>query len=68
MTPEQFDALAQLMRLRQSPSRDALHLVLIDGMTHTAAAEQAGIPRQNVSRQVASAKRTIEAARILSAP
>jgi predicted DNA-binding protein (UPF0251 family) len=67
MTPEQFAALAQLMRLRQSPSRDALRLVLIDGMTHTAAAEQAGIPRQNVSRQVASAKRIINAARILSA-
>jgi len=67
LTLEQFAALAQLMRLRQSPSRDALHLVLIDGMTHTAAAQQAGIPRQNISRQVASAKRTIEAARILSA-
>lgn len=67
MRLDQFAALAQLMRLRQSPSRDALRLVLIDGITHTAAAQQAGIPRQNVSRQVASAKRTIEAARILSA-
>lgn len=67
MTPEQFSALAQLMRLRQSHSRDALRLVLIDGMTHAAAAELTGIPRQNISRQVASAKRAIEAAHILSA-
>lgn len=67
MRPDQFEALAQLMRLRQSPSHDALHMVMVRGYTHTVAAQQCGIPRQNVSRQVASAKRTIEAARILSA-
>lgn len=42
-------------------------MVMVRGYTHTVAAQQCGIPRQNVSRQVASAKRTIEAARILSA-
>lgn len=59
MTSEQFDALAELMRLRQSPSREALRLVLVEGATHAAAAEQAGIPRPNVTRQVSSAKRAI---------
>lgn len=67
MRPDQFDALAQIMRLRRSPSHDALYMVLVRGYSHTLAAQQVGIPRQNVSRQVASAKRTIEAARILSA-
>lgn len=59
MTNEQFDALAELMRLRQSPSREALRLALVEGSTHALAAEKAGIPRSNVTRQVSSAKRVI---------
>lgn len=59
MTNEQFDALAELMRLRQSPSREALRLVLVEGVTHAAAAGKADIPRPNVTRQVSSAKRVI---------
>lgn len=59
MKNEQFEALAELMRLRQSPSRDALRLVLVEGSTHALAAEKAGIPRPNVTRQVGSAKRAI---------
>lgn len=68
MTPEQFDALAQMMRLRASPSREALRMVLCDGITQSAAAEQAGIPRPNVTRQVSSARRMIALARVLTAP
>ncbi|WP_341667327.1 hypothetical protein [Alcaligenes sp. SDU_A2] len=59
MTNNQFDALAALMRLRPSPSREALRLVLVDGATHTAAAERAGIPRPNVTRQVSSARHAL---------
>lgn len=59
MTNDQFDALAELMRLRQSPSREALRLVLVEGSTHAHAAEKAGIPRPNVTRQASSAKRAI---------
>lgn len=66
MTPEQFDALAQLMRLRQSASRDALRLVLVAGLTHAAAAEQAGAIRTDVTRQVGSSRRTLELARVLT--
>lgn len=57
---QQFEAFAQLMRLRPSKSRQALKYVLVDGMTHTAAADQAGIPRSNVSRQVASANHALQ--------
>lgn len=67
MTDEQFEALAQLMRLRESPSREALRCVLVDGMSHHDAAIAAGVIRPNVSRQVASANRVIEAARIVAA-
>lgn len=65
MTDDQFDALAQLMRLRDSPSREALRLVLVDGLTHSAAADRTGAPRPSVTRQVSSARRTIELARRL---
>lgn len=63
MTPEQFEALAQLMRLRQSASREALRLVLVDGLTHAAAAEQTGRIRTDVTQAVTSARRAIELAR-----
>ena len=67
MTPEQFEALAKLMRLRQSSaSREALRLVLVDGLTHAAAAEQAGCIRTDVTQLVTSARRTLELARVLT--
>lgn len=43
-------------------------MVLCDGLTQSAAAEQAGIPRPNVTRQVASARRMMALARVLTAP
>lgn len=66
MTSKQFEALAQLMRLRSSPSREALRLVLVDGLTQSEAADRAGIPRTNVTRQVTSARRVLELARDLT--
>lgn len=68
MTPEQFDALAQLMRLRESPSCEALRLVLVESLSQSEAAGSVGIPRTNVTRQVTSARRTLELARVLTAP
>lgn len=65
MTDEQFNALAQLMRLRASASRDALRLVLVDGLSVPAAAQQAGVPHQAVYKLQASAQRAIEAARVV---
>lgn len=66
MTPKQFDALAQLMRLRPSASREALRLVLVAGWTQQGAATSVGIPPSNVARQVASARRVIQAARVVA--
>lgn len=69
MTPGQFDALAQLMQLRQqSASREALRLVLINGWTTYGAANSSGIPASNVCRQVARARRVIELAATLAGP
>jgi len=49
ITPDQFDALADLLRLRQGPSRDAARLVLVDGLPPSAAADRVGIGRAGVS-------------------
>ena len=68
MTSEQFEALARLMRLRASPSREALRLVLAGGMSQSAAAHHVGIPASNVSRQVASARRVLADASLLTSP
>lgn len=66
MSPEQFDALAQLMRLRQSPSREALRLVLCEGKSPKEAEAETGAPWQNTYRQQSSAKRVLELAMLVT--
>jgi predicted DNA-binding protein (UPF0251 family) len=66
MTPEQFQALAELMRLRPSDSREALRLVLIEGLTHAAAAERCNIQRPGVTRLVSSARKVMQRAQVLA--
>ena len=46
MTPAQFDALAQLLRLRGGPPQDAARLVLVEGLTAQQAAERTGLNRR----------------------
>lgn len=65
MTRDQFQALAQLMRLRESPSRDALRLVLCDGKSPKEAETITGAPWQNTYRQHASAKKVMALARVV---
>lgn len=43
MTPEQFAALSDLLRLRAGPARDVARLVLVDGLSVPDAARQQGI-------------------------
>ena len=43
-----------------------LRLVLVEGLTHAAAAEQAGCIRTDVTQLVTSARRAIELARVLT--
>ena len=62
MTADQFDALAELLRLRQSASREAARLVLVDGLRTGEAADHTGITSQGVSNAVASCQRGIELA------
>lgn len=43
MTPAQFEALAQLLRLRAGPAQQAAALHLVDGLTIPDAARQVGM-------------------------
>jgi hypothetical protein len=51
MTDAQHAVIAQLLRSRE-PSRTAARLVLVDGLTPTAAAAETGITQQAVSNVV----------------
>ena len=60
MTPEQFDAMAQLMRLSpDTPRGRALRAVLCDGTPVATAARAEGIAHQPVYRVVENAKKTL---------
>lgn len=43
MTNEQFDALAELLRLRGGASQEAARLVLVNGLDRATAAQRAGV-------------------------
>ena len=69
MTPDQFDALAVLIHLRQSASRDAARMVLVDGLSVIEAAAQAGITQQGANQAVLRCRRAIDLAwRVLLGP
>jgi len=63
MTPEQFEALATLCRLRQSASREAARLVLVGNLPLGDAAAQAGITLQGASQAVIALRRALGLAR-----
>lgn len=44
-----FDSLARLTRMRDSKARAAARLVLVQGLTQKAAAQQLGLAQQTVS-------------------
>lgn len=63
MTHAQFDALAELVQLREnSAARHAAMLVLVCGMTQADAARKAGTGPQNVNRVVKTCLRGLELA------
>ena len=67
MTPAQFSALRQLMRWHQgSAVADACRLVLVDGLTHTAAASVTGVARPNVTASLRKVRQVQEAAKVLA--
>ena len=68
MTQQQFSALRQLMGWHQcSAVADACRLVLVEGLTHTAAAAATGVARPNVSASLRKVRQVQEAARVLAA-
>ena len=63
MTPAQFDALATLIGLRQSTSREAARLVLVDGLSVLDAAGQCGISAQGANQAVIRCRKALELAK-----
>ena len=53
MTPAQFAALAQLLRIQAGPSREAARLVLVDGMQPAHAAAFTGLSASGVGKVTA---------------
>ena len=64
MRPESFDALAQLLRLRQGPAKEAARLVLVDGYRPAAAARQTGCTPQSASNTLARCRKGLAIARV----
>jgi DNA-directed RNA polymerase specialized sigma24 family protein len=52
MTPDQFQALAQLLRLRAGLAQDAARMVLVDGVSQADAARATGLTPQAVHNAV----------------
>ncbi|WP_455233545.1 hypothetical protein [Geopseudomonas aromaticivorans] len=63
MTADQFAALADLLRLRKSPSNEAARLVLVEGLSTSEAAKRVGIKSNGVSNVLASCRRGMSLAR-----
>ena len=66
MTPIRFDALAKLLRLRSSPTLDAVRLHLVDGLGQTEAARKTGTDVRLVFKAVARAKAGLALAQIVA--
>ena len=64
MTVQQFNALAQLLRLRQGPQREAARLVLVDGVRQADAARMAGCSASALSNTLRTCRAGLELARL----
>lgn len=65
MTNDQFDALAQLMRLRTGTQQDAARLVLVGGMRQVDAARQLGISTAALGATMRACRRGVALAEII---
>lgn len=64
MTDAAFQALSQLLRLRQGPQREAARLVLVDGVRQADAARMAGCSASALSNTLRACRAGLELARI----
>ena len=63
MTGPQFDALAELARMSDCPSRRAARLVLVDGIQQADAARAAGCTPQSLNNALARCRKALVLAR-----
>lgn len=63
MTPAQFTALAELLRLRAGPAQQVARMVLVEGLTVPDAARAAGLEYTAAHQAVKRAQRGLELAR-----
>lgn len=64
MTPAQFEALADLVRMRKgSPSRESARLVMVCGMSGVEAARSTGVSKAGVYVATARARKGLQLAR-----
>lgn len=64
MMPASFDALAQLLRLRQGPQREAARLVLVYGVRQADAARIAGCSASALGNTLRTCRAGLELARL----
>jgi len=64
VTSAQFDALAQLLRLRAGPQQAAARLVLVDGLAPADAARQAGVSPSALGNTLRACSRGLKLARL----
>lgn len=64
MTTASFEALAQLLRLRQGPQREAARLVLVEGVRQVDAARMAGCSASALGNTLRTCRSGLELARI----
>ena len=64
MQPESFNALAQLLRLRHGPAKEAARLVLVDGCKPAVAARQTGCTPQSASNTLARCRKGLALAMV----
>jgi DNA-directed RNA polymerase specialized sigma24 family protein len=64
LPPDQFQALAELLRLRTGPAQEVARLVLVDGLAVPEAARTAGLEYTAASQAVRRARRGLELCRV----
>lgn len=63
MTDAQFDALAELLRLRNGGAREAARLILVEGLGVTEAGARAGVSRQSAGEAARRCREGLELVR-----
>lgn len=63
MTPAQFAALSELLRLRPGPAQDCARLVLVGGLSPAEATDRTGLSRQAAHQAIQRARDGLQLAR-----